>query len=58
MRSGMDHIRCSHDGPTCQGFMGDDIDLNLEFYRTEGGRYPDTPDAIREIALDGAGCGS
>ena len=38
--------------------MGDDIDLNLEFYRMEGGRYPDTPDAIREIALARACCGA
>ena len=36
-----------------KGFMGDDIRLDLEFYRMEGGRYPDTPDAIRRIALDG-----
>ena len=36
-----------------KGFMGDDIRLELEFYHMEGGRYPDTPDAIRRIALDG-----
>ena len=36
-----------------KGFMGDDIRLDLEFYCMEGGRYPDTPDAIRRIALDG-----
>ena len=36
-----------------KGFMGDDIRLDLEFYHMEGGRYPDTPDAIRGIALDG-----
>ena len=36
-----------------KGFMGDDIWLNLEFYQMEGGRYPDTPDATRRIALDG-----
>ena len=36
-----------------KGFMGDDIWLNLEFYRMEGGRYPDTPNATRRIALDG-----
>lgn len=36
-----------------KGFMGDDIHLELEFYRMEGGRYPDTPNAIRRIALDG-----
>jgi hypothetical protein len=37
-----------------KGFMGDDIWLDLEFYRMEGGRYPDTPNAIHRIALDGA----
>lgn len=37
-----------------KGFMGDDIWLNLEFYRMEGGRYNDTPNATRRIALDGA----
>ena len=36
-----------------KGFMGDDIRLALEFYRMEGGRYPNTPNAIRRIALDG-----
>ena len=36
-----------------KGFMGDDIWLDLEFYRVEGGRYPDTPNATRRIALDG-----
>ena len=36
-----------------KGFMGDDIWLDLEFYRNEEGRYPDTPNAIRKIALDG-----
>ena len=36
-----------------KGFMGDDIRLDLEFYHMEGGRYPDRPDAIRRIALDG-----
>jgi hypothetical protein len=36
-----------------KGFMGDDIWLDLEFYRMEGGRYPDKPDAIRRIVLDG-----
>ena len=36
-----------------KGFMGDDIWLDLEFYRLEGGHYPDTPNAIRRIALDG-----
>lgn len=33
--------------------MGDDIRLNLEFYRMEEGQYPDTPNATRRIALDG-----
>ena len=36
-----------------KGFMGDDIWLDLEFYRMEGGFYPDKPNAIRTIALDG-----
>ena len=36
-----------------KGFWGDDIWLNLEFYRMEGGLYPDTPNAIRRIQLDG-----
>ncbi len=38
---------------TIKGFMGDDIRLALEFYREERGHYPDTPNAIRTIALDG-----
>lgn len=37
-----------------KGFMGDDVWLNLEFYRLEEGRYPDTPGTTRRIALDGA----
>jgi hypothetical protein len=37
-----------------KGAMGDDINLNLEFYRNEGGRYSDTPNTTRRIALDGA----
>ena len=37
-----------------RGFMGDDIVLDLEFYRSEGGVYPGQPDAIRRIQLDGA----
>ena len=37
-----------------KGFMGDDIWLDLEFYQMHGGVYPDTPNAIRRIALDGA----
>ena len=36
-----------------KGFMGDDIWLDLEFYRMEGGLYADTPNATRRIALDG-----
>ncbi len=36
-----------------KGFMGDDIWLDLEFYRMERGRYPDKPNATRRIALDG-----
>ncbi|MFQ5639402.1 MAG: FG-GAP repeat domain-containing protein [bacterium] len=37
-----------------KGFFGDDVWLNLEFYRIEGGSYSDTPNATRRIALDGA----
>jgi len=37
-----------------KGFMGDDIWLNLEFYRVNEGRVPDHPTAIRRIQLDGA----
>ncbi len=36
-----------------KGFMGDDVFLDLEFYRTGDGPFPDEPDAIRSIALDG-----
>jgi len=36
-----------------KGFMGDDIGLGLEFYQMEKGRYPDTPNTTRGIALDG-----
>jgi hypothetical protein len=36
-----------------KGFWGDDIWLNLEFYRMKGGRYPDKPNAIRRMQLDG-----
>jgi hypothetical protein len=36
-----------------KGAMGDDVWLDLEFYRMEGGRYPDTPNTIRRIGLDG-----
>ncbi len=38
---------------TIKGLMGDDIRLDLEFYRMEGGRHPDTPNATLRIALDG-----
>ncbi len=37
-----------------KGFMGDDIWLDLEFYRMEGSRFPDKPNAIRRRQLDGA----
>ena len=37
-----------------KGFMGDDVWLDLEFFHTDGSAYPDTPNAIRRIALDGA----
>ena len=36
-----------------KGLMGDDIQLDLEFYQTEDGLYPDKPNATRRIALDG-----
>jgi hypothetical protein len=36
-----------------KGFMGDDVWLDLQFYRMEGGRYPDKPNTIHRIALDG-----
>ena len=36
-----------------KGAMGDDVWLDLEFYRMEGGRYPNEPNATRRIALDG-----
>ena len=36
-----------------KGAMGDDVWLDLEFYRVEGGLYPDKPNATRRIALDG-----
>ena len=36
-----------------KGFMGDDIGLRLEFYQMEKGRYPDTSNTTRSIALDG-----
>ncbi len=37
-----------------KGFMGDDVWLNLAFYRVSEGRIPDRPTAIRKIQLDGA----
>ena len=36
-----------------KGFMGDDIWLGLEFYQMEEGRYPDSPNTVRRLALDG-----
>jgi hypothetical protein len=36
-----------------KGFWGDDIWLDLEFYRNEGGLYPDKPNVTRRIQLDG-----
>ena len=36
-----------------KGLMGDDVWLELEFYRGDGGVYPDEPNAVRRIALDG-----
>ncbi len=36
-----------------KGFWGDDIWLGLEFYRMEGGLYPDKPNATRRIQLVG-----
>lgn len=37
-----------------KGFMGDDVWLNLDFYRVRGGRIPDRATATRRIQLDGA----
>ncbi len=37
-----------------KGFMGDDIWLKLEFYHTSGSIFPDQPNAIRRMQLDGA----
>ena len=34
-----------------KGFMGDEIKLDLEFYRTEGGLYPNQLNATRRINL-------
>ncbi|MBC8244384.1 MAG: VCBS repeat-containing protein [Verrucomicrobia bacterium] len=36
-----------------KGFMGDDISLNLEFYRLTGGRFADAPGTTIRTALDG-----
>ena len=33
------------------GFMGGEIHLQLEFFRMDGGHYPDAPDATRRINL-------
>ena len=37
-----------------KGFMGDDVWLNLAFYRIDDGRIPDQPTATQKIQLDGA----
>lgn len=37
-----------------KGGMGDDIWLNLELYQAENGLYPDQPNSVHRIALDGA----
>lgn len=37
-----------------KGAMGDDVRLDLEFYRMENGGYRDAADTVRRIALDGA----
>ena len=37
-----------------KGLFGDDVWLELEFYRNERGRFADQPDAIHRIQLDGA----
>lgn len=37
-----------------KGFMGDDVWMNLDFYRIRGGRIPDRVTATRRIQLDGA----
>lgn len=37
-----------------KGFMGDDVWLNLDFYRIRDGRIPDHDTATRRIQLDGA----
>lgn len=37
-----------------KGFMGDDVWLNLAFYRMNEGRIPDRSTAVRKIQLDGA----
>ena len=36
-----------------KGFMGDDVWLDLEFYRMEGGIYPDQPSVTLRRQLDG-----
>ncbi len=37
-----------------KGFLGDDVWLNLAFYRIDGGRIPEKPTTTRRIQLDGA----
>ena len=39
---------------TLKGAMGDDIRLDLEFYRMKDGAFTNVPDTIRTVALDGA----
>ena len=39
---------------TLKGMMGDDIDLNLEFHRTNGGLQSKLPNSTYRIGLDGA----
>jgi len=36
-----------------KGYWGDDIWLHLEFYQSQDGRYPDQPNVVHRIALDG-----
>jgi len=36
-----------------KGFMGDDVIMDLEFYRMQGGAYSDEPDTRHRIGLDG-----
>lgn len=38
---------------TMKGFMGDDIKLNLAFYRQQGGSFSSTPVATHRVGIDG-----